>query len=84
MLFKFPPALQVGLDAGRYVQVISKSGVPLSLVRDAATGRFVGHAVGVVDLNPFTIVPSFILQGVQAYQNHKAQQSLDTISVTTQ
>lgn len=55
MLFQFPAAIQHGLDTGELVQVISKSGVPLGLVRDAVTGRFAGLAIGVTGLiNPLT------------------------------
>ena len=54
MLFQFPAAIQLGLDTGKLVQVFSKSGVPLGLVRDAVTGRFAGQAVGVIGLNPLT------------------------------
>lgn len=84
MIFQFPPEIQFALNTGRLVQVFSKSGVPLSMVRDAATGRFAKHAVGVVGLDPLTVVPNLVLQGFQIYQNQKAQKSLDTISVTTQ
>ena len=54
MLFQFPAAIQLGLDTGKLVQVFSKSGVPLGLVRDAVTGRFAGQAIGVMGLNPLT------------------------------
>ena len=53
MLFQFPAAIQLGLDTGKLVQVISK-GVPIGQVREAATGHFAGHAIGVTGLNPLT------------------------------
>jgi len=84
MIFQFPQAIQLGLAAGRLVQVVSKNGVPLGIVRDAATGHFAGHAVGILNLNPLTAIPQLILQGFQIQQNHKAQKSLDVISLTTQ
>ncbi|MBD1807814.1 hypothetical protein H6F98_20515 [Microcoleus sp. FACHB-SPT15] len=73
MLFKFPLAIQAGIAAGKYVQAISSTGVPLSLARDAATGRFVGHAVGVVG-EPFLAVPKLIFGGVQMLQTHRGFQ----------
>ncbi|HYX15285.1 MAG TPA: hypothetical protein VE944_13120, partial [Nostoc sp.] len=42
---KFAPAIQTGIDAGKYLQVFS-NGVPLSIARDTVTGQFVGHAIG--------------------------------------
>lgn len=57
MLFLFPPLIQAGLAAGKFVQVVSSAGVPLSIARDAATGRFVGHAVGaVVNNSPVSLL----------------------------
>lgn len=84
MIFQFPPEIQLGLDAGRFVQAYFKSGVPFGMARDAATGQFVGHAVGVAGLNPLTVILNPILQGIQIHQNHKAQLSLNTIAATTQ
>lgn len=69
MLFQFPPAIQAGLAAGKYLQVFSSTGVPLSLVRDAATGQFVAHAVGVVG-QPFLAVPQLALGVAQMVQTH--------------
>lgn len=67
MLFIFPPAIQAGLAAGKFVQVVSSTGVPLSIVRDAVTGRFVSHAVGaVVNPNPL----SFLGTAAQMVQTH--------------
>ncbi|HLO86432.1 MAG TPA: hypothetical protein VK203_15740 [Nostocaceae cyanobacterium] len=73
MLFQFAPAIQAGLNAGKYFQVFS-NGVPIGLVRDAA-GRFVAHAVGVTvnssPLTPFLSAPNLIMSGVQMYQTHR-------------
>lgn len=57
MWFQFSPLIQAGIAAGKYVQVISTTGVPLSIVRDRLTGQIVGHAVGLLSnggllLNP--------------------------------
>jgi hypothetical protein len=67
MLFLFPPAIQAGLAVGKFVQVVSSAGVPLSIARDAATGQFVGHAVGaVVSNSPL----SFLGTAAQMVQTH--------------
>lgn len=67
MLFQFAPAIQAGIAAGKYVQVITTAGVPLSMVRDAATGQIVAHAVGGVG-QPFLSVPNLILGFAQMVQ----------------
>lgn len=81
MLFQFPPAIQAGLAAGKYLQVFSSTGVPLSIVRDAATGQFVAHAVGVVG-QPFLAVPKLVLGLAQMVQTdrgfQKTYKMLDT------
>jgi hypothetical protein len=46
MNFVFPAAIQAGIEAGKYIQVFNSAGVPISMVRDAATGQFAAHAVG--------------------------------------
>lgn len=79
MLFQFPAAIQAGLAAGKYVQVITSSGIPLSIARDATTGQFVGHAIGMlsnsgIPMNPIAI-PLQLVQiaasGVQMHQMHR-------------
>ncbi len=40
MFFQFSPLIQAGIIAGKYIPVISK-GVPIGMVRDAVTGKFV-------------------------------------------
>lgn len=74
MLFVFRPEHMLGLATGALKQVISSTGVPLSLVRDAATGQIVGHAVGVVG-QPFLAVPQLILGGAQMIQTHRGFQA---------
>lgn len=85
MFFQFPPALQAGLDTGKYLQVFS-SGTPLSIARDAATGRFVGHAVGVLNsgsiLNPLTMAPQLVMGAGQFYQGHLALQALQALQAS--
>jgi hypothetical protein len=72
----------LGLANGTLKQVISSTGVPLSLVRDAVTGKIVGHAVSVVS-QPFLAVPQTILDTVQIIQTHRGFQKtyrmLDTL-----
>jgi hypothetical protein len=80
MLFQFPHAIQAGLAVGKYVQAISSTGVPLSVARDAATGQFVGHAVGVlsngVALNPLSAIPQMAMGAGQMYQMHRGFQAV--------
>ena len=73
MLFVFRPEHMLGLATGALKQVISSTGVPLSLVRNAATGQIVGHAVGVVG-QPFLAAPQMILGGAQMFQTHRGFQ----------
>ncbi len=73
MLFVFRPEHMLGLATGTLKHVISSTGVPLSMVRDAATGQIVGHAVGVVG-EPFLAVPQMILGGAQMFQTHRGFQ----------
>jgi hypothetical protein len=44
--FIFPPSIQEGIRQGIYKQVFAADGTPISMARDAITGRFVGHAIG--------------------------------------
>jgi hypothetical protein len=91
MLFQFPSVIQAGIDAHKYVQVISSTGVPLSIARDAATGQFVGHAVGVLSngaaLNPLAAIPQLAMGAGQMYQMHRGfqavQASLGVLQATT-
>ena len=74
MLFQFPPAIQAGIDAGKYLQVLS-DGVPLSMARDAVTGQFVGHAIGATvnnsPLSPLIAVSNLVTSGAQMYQTQQ-------------
>ncbi|MBD2776876.1 hypothetical protein [Iningainema tapete] len=67
MLFVFRPEHLVGIANGTLKQVVSSSGVPLSMVRDVATGKIVGHAVGIVS-QPFVVIPELIMDGLQMIQ----------------
>ena len=86
MLFQFTPLIEAGIAAGKYLQVISSTGVPLSIVRDAATGQFVGHAVGVLSngaaLNPLLAIPQLVMGAGQLYQNHLGLQALQSLSAS--
>jgi hypothetical protein len=62
MLFQFTEEILRRLATGELVQVIS-NGVPLGVVRDAGTGRFVALARGVTGLDPLTGSPRVILDG---------------------
>jgi hypothetical protein len=91
MLFQFPSAIQAGIDAKNYLQVFTSAGVPLSIARDAATGQFVGHAVGVLSngaaLNPLAAIPQLAMGAGQMYQMHRGfqavQASLGVLQATT-
>jgi hypothetical protein len=80
MLFQFPAAIEAGIAAGKYLQV-SSSGVPLSMARDAETGQFVGHAVGVLSngaaLNPLSAIPQTTMGAGQMYQMHRGFQAVE-------
>ena len=87
MLFQFTPAVQAAIEAGKYVQVFNSAGVPLSLARDAATGRFAAQAVGMVAQNtplaPLFSPVQMAMGAAQMYQTHRGfaavQQSLQSI-----
>ena len=69
MLFAFRPEHMVGLAKGTLKQVFSSTGVPLGIVRDAATGQIVGHAVGIVG-QPFMAFPEGAFDIAQMVQTH--------------
>ena len=87
MLFQFPAAIQLGLATGKLVQVVSKSGVPLGLVRDVATGRFAGQAIA-VGLDPLSGFPNLIINGWNAYQSGRildqGRQTLQVVNAIAQ
>ncbi len=63
MEFVFPPEIQEGIESGQYEVVISKAGELLSIARDIDTGKFVSHAVGVLQessslVSPFLSMPN--------------------------
>lgn len=79
MLFTFSPLIQAGLAAGKYAQVVNSAGVPIGMVRDAATGKFAAHAVGMVNngmaMNPLFAPLQAALSGAQMYQTHRGFQA---------
>ncbi len=97
MLFQFPSVIQAGMEAGNYTQVFS-NGVPIGMARDAVTGKFVAHAIGVTvnnsQLSPLIADPNFLMNGLQMYQTQHSlssvlnglqsiQNSLGVIQATT-
>jgi hypothetical protein len=87
MLYQFSPLVQAAIDAGKYIPIMSSSGVPLSMVRDAATGQFAAHAVGLAGsgvglLNPLTAAPQMIMGAGQLYQGQMALQGIKAISAS--
>ncbi len=83
LLFQFPSLVQAGIESGKLVQVISSTGVPLSMVRDAATGQFAGNAIAVVSnglsLNPVTAPFQLLSSGIQAVQTHQVIKGLNAL-----
>ncbi|OUL33636.1 hypothetical protein [Nostoc sp. 106C] len=85
MLFEFAPAIQAGIEAGKYLQVFS-NGVPIGLARDAVNGQFVANAIGAtVQNNPLAPLVSpvqFVMQGAGMVQTHMGfQESYRQIGV---
>ncbi|HEY9673513.1 MAG TPA: hypothetical protein V6D11_18865 [Waterburya sp.] len=80
MLFQFAPAVQAGIDAGKYVQVFTSAGIPIGMARDPVTGRFVAHAIGAVvnnsPLSPLVAASQFATSGAQMYQMHRGFQAV--------
>ena len=74
MIFTFPAAIQAGMAIGKYAQVVTASGVPIGMARDAATGKFVGHAVS-MGINPLASSVSPLLGMGQMYQTHRGFQA---------
>jgi acyl carrier protein len=91
MNFVFPPAVQAAIDAGKYVQVFTSTGVPIGMARDAATGQFAAHAVGAVvnnsPLSPLVCAMQLVMGGLQMHQTHMGfqavQASLGVLQATT-
>jgi hypothetical protein len=90
MLFQFTPAVQAAIDAGKYVQVFTSSGVPIGIARDPITGRFVAHAIGAVvnnsPLSPLVGAAQFATGTAQMYQMHQGfsavQAGLNTLQTS--
>ena len=80
-MYDFSPIIKLGIAAGKYVPVESAAGVPLGMVRDAATGQFVAHAIG-TGFNPLTAAPQIIMGAGQLYQGHKALQGIKALSAS--
>lgn len=87
MYLQFKSLFQAGLAIGKYAQVFTKSGAPIGMLRDTATGRFVSHAVGVAahstPLATMTVPVEAVMKMAQMYQNNqgfqKTYQELDII-----
>ena len=80
-MYNFSPLIQAGAAAGKYIPVETAAGVPIGMVRDAATGQFAAHAVG-MGLNPLTAIPSMAMGAGQLYQGHKALQGIKALSAS--
>ncbi len=87
MLYQFSPLVQAAIEAGKYIPVTTASGLPLSMVRDAATGQIAAHAVGLAGsgvglLNPLTAAPQMIMGAGQLYQGQMALRGIKAISAS--
>jgi hypothetical protein len=80
MLFQFAPAVEAAIEAGKYAQVFTSAGVPIAMARDAATGRFVAHAIGAVAQNspisPLISPVQMVMGTAQMYQMHQGFSSI--------
>lgn len=77
MIFTFSDSIQAGIAAGKYARVFTAGGVPIGIARDVATGRFVGHAIG-MGINPLISPVSALLGGMQMYQTHRGFQAVQS------
>ncbi len=80
-MYQFSLPVQALIAAGKYIPVQTAAGVPIGMVRDAATGQFAAHAVG-MGLNPLTALPSMAMGAGQLYQGHKALQGIKALSAS--
>ncbi|MGC1216824.1 MAG: hypothetical protein WA883_05080 [Phormidesmis sp.] len=80
-MYNFSPLIQAGIAAGKYIPVETAAGIPIGMVRDAATGQFAAHAIG-MGLNPLTAMPSMAMGAGQLYQGHKALQGIKALSAS--
>jgi hypothetical protein len=86
----FSSQIQAGIEAGKYVQVYRSGSIPLGMVRNSATGRFVAHAVGAVvnnsPLSPLVNASEFAMGAAQMYQMHQGfsavQAGLNTLQTS--
>ncbi|WP_228056718.1 hypothetical protein [Microcoleus sp. LEGE 07076] len=91
MNFVFPAAVQAAIEAGKYAQVFTSTGVPIGMARDAATGQFAAHAVGAAlnnsPLSPLVSPVQLVMGGLQMQQMHMGfqtlQASLGVLQATT-
>ena len=81
-MYDFSPLVQLGIAAGKYISVKTAAGVPIGMVRDAATGQFAAHAIGITGLNPLTAVPHMLMGAGQLYQGQKALQGIKALSAS--
>jgi len=93
MLYQFAPAIQAGIEAGKYIPVLSNSGVPLSMVRHVTgqhAGQIAAHAIGVANqgagmalgMNPLTAVPQLAMGAGQMYQNQMTLGAIKSLSAS--
>ena len=80
-MYNFSSLIQAGIAAGKYIPVETAAGVPIGMVRDAATGQFAAHAIG-MGLNPLTAIPSMAMGAGQLYQGQKALQGIKMLSAS--
>ncbi len=80
-MYDFSPLVQMGIAAGKYIPVETAAGVPIGMVRDAATGQFAAQAIG-MSLNPLTAAPQMLMGAGQLYQGHRALQSISALSAS--
>ncbi|MEB3218871.1 MAG: hypothetical protein VKN72_21900 [Nostocales cyanobacterium 94392] len=73
MLFEFSPAIQAGIEVGKYAQVFS-NGLPIGMARDSITGQFVSHAISATlngnPLSPLVLPLQLVTNGAGMVQTH--------------
>jgi len=92
MLYQFAPAIQAGIEAGKYIPVFSNAGVPLSMVRHATgphAGQFAAHAIGLASqgagalgMNPLIAVPQLAMGAGQMYQSQMTLRAIQSLSAS--
>jgi hypothetical protein len=85
MDYVFSALTQALLNSGQLVQVISKAGHLLPLVRDPVTGRFVEIAIGTISSSDPLVMPvqliSSVFAGIHNHFEHKETRSVITTGV---